>query len=109
MRRNSWLEGSLKSVLGFDRLSSATADNTEVAILGRVFEAEKGGLSPAVAQSWLNLRLPEADEERLRELSARAKKEELSGSEAELLENYLHVGRLLDLMRSKARRSSRAA
>ena len=80
-------------------------DNTEVAILGRVFEAEKGDLSPAVAQSWLKLRLPEADEGRLRELSARAKKEELSATEIEVLENYLQVGRLLDLMRSKARRS----
>jgi hypothetical protein len=80
-------------------------DNTEVAILGRVFEAEKGDLSPAVAQAWLKLRLPEADEERLRELSARSKKEELNSADAELLENYLHVGRLLDLMRSKARRS----
>lgn len=80
-------------------------ENTEVAILGRVFEAEKGDLSPAVAHSWLKLRLAEADEERLRELSARAKKEELNRAEAELLENYLHVGRLLDLMRSKARRS----
>ena len=76
-----------------------------MAILGRVFEAEKGDLSPAVAEAWLKLRLPAADEERLRELSARAKREELSGAEAELLENYLHVGRLLDLMRSKARRS----
>jgi hypothetical protein len=86
-------------------VSSATVENTEVAILGRVFETEKGDLSAAAAQSWLKLRLPEADEERLRELSARAKKEELSSAEAELLENYLHVGRLLDLMKSKARRS----
>ena len=80
-------------------------ENTEVAILGRVFEAEKGDLSPQVARSWLKLRLPEDNEARLRDLTARAKKEELSAGEAELLENYLHVGRLLDLMRSKARRS----
>jgi len=80
-------------------------NDTEVAILGRVFETEKGDLSPAVAQAWLKLRLPDADEERLRQLSARAKKEELTQADAELLENYLHVGRLLDLMRSKARRS----
>jgi hypothetical protein len=90
-------------------VNSATVDNTEVAILSRVFEAEKGDLSPAVAQAWLKLKLPEADEERLRHLSARAKKEELSPADAELLENYLHVGRLLDLMRSKARRSLQSA
>ena len=42
---------------------------------------------------------------RLRDLSARAKNEKLSPADAELLEYYLQVGRLLDLMRSKAQRS----
>ena len=107
--RHSYTERALESlgtpVLPCNRVSSVMLENTEVAILGRVFEAEKGDLSPPVAQSWLKLRLPDADELRLRELSARAKKEELSPAEVELLENYLQVGRLLDLMRSKARRS----
>lgn len=82
-----------------------TAENTEIAILGRVLEAQNGDLSVAAAQSWLKLRLPDADEARLNELSARAKREDLSLDEQTLLENYLHVGRLIDLMRSKARLS----
>lgn len=81
------------------------AENTEIAILGRVVELEKGNLSRPAAQSWLKLRLSEADEAKLNELSSRAKREDLSLEEQALLENYLHVGRLIDLMRSKARLS----
>jgi len=82
-----------------------TAENTEVAILGRVLEMEDGDLPAAVAQSWLKLRLADADEARLRDLSVKAKREELSLADQALLENYLHVGRLIDLMKSKARLS----
>ena len=83
-----------------------TAENTEVAILGRVLETQNGDLPAAAAQTWLKLRLPDADQARLRELSARAKQTELRSDEQALLENYLHVGRLIDLMQSKARLSS---
>jgi hypothetical protein len=38
------------------------------------------------------------------ELLASASTEELSPRETEVLENYRHVGRLLELMKSKARR-----
>ena len=97
--------GSAKSLMS----SEATIEDTEVAILGRVLEVENGNLSPAVARSWLDLRLAARDEKRLLELAAKSKKEELTPDEAVLLENYLHVGRLLDLMRSKARRSLKTA
>lgn len=83
----------------------ATVENTEVAILGRVLEDRDENLSPEAAQSWLKLRLPAHDEDRLRSLSEKSRKQELTAEEAALLENYLHVGRLLDLMKSKARRS----
>jgi len=85
--------------------TDVTAEDTEVAILGRVLETQSDELSPAVAESWLKLRLPDADEARLRELSARAKREDLSLQDQALLENYLHVGRLIDLLKSKARLS----
>lgn len=81
------------------------AENTEVAILGRVLETQNGDLPAAAAQSWLKLRLPDVDQTRLRELSAKAKVTELALDEQALLENYLHVGRLIDLMKSKARLS----
>jgi hypothetical protein len=84
-----------------------TAENTEVAILGRVLEPHNGNLAASAARPWLKLKLPEEDEARLRELSSKAKRQKLSLAEQTLLENYLHVGRLIDLMRSKARLSLR--
>jgi hypothetical protein len=89
-----------------NQMSPETAiEDTEVAILARVLEAQNGNLTPAAAESWLKLRLPEADEKRLVELSAKAKADLLAPDEKALLENYLHVGRLVDLMKSKARLS----
>ena len=82
-----------------------TVENTELAILGRILDVQNGDLTPAVAQSWLRLHLPQADERRLLELSAKAKTDQLEPGEKALLENYLHVGRLVDLMKSKARLS----
>ena len=90
-------------------IAEITAENTEVAILGRVLDTQNGDLPVAVAQSWLRLRLPDADTARLCELSAKAKLSELSPDEQMLLENYLHVGRLIDLMKFKARLSMRTA
>jgi hypothetical protein len=86
-----------------------TVENTEAAILGRVLEAENGNLSREVAESWLKLKLPAADQRRLCELSSKAKENTLRPEEETLLENYLHVGRLVDLMKSKARLSLRNA
>ena len=81
------------------------AEDSEVGILSRVLDAQNGNLSREAARSWLALSLPDADKARLQDLSSRAKEEALSADEATLLENYLHVGRLIDLMQSKARLS----
>ena len=81
------------------------AEDSEVGILSRVLDAQNGNLSREAARSWLALTLPDADRARLRDLSAKGKEEALSAAEATLLENYLHVGRLIDLMQSKARLS----
>ena len=81
------------------------AEDSEVGILSRVLDAQNGNLSREAARSWLALTLPDTDRARLQNLSSRAKEEALSADEATLLENYLHVGRLIDLMQSKARLS----
>ncbi len=52
---------------------------------------------------------PITDAARLDELSTKAKRGELPPDEQVLLENYLHVGRLIDLMKSKARVSLKTA
>ena len=52
----------------------------------------------------LSMKLPAADEQRVNELSARARAGSLTESERQDLENYLHIGTLLGVMQSKARR-----
>jgi hypothetical protein len=84
---------------------AVASENTETAILARILEAHEGNLTAQVAESWLRLSLPAADEKRLRELTSKAKTGSLSQEDEVLLENYLDVGRLLDVMKSKARLS----
>ena len=85
-------------------MNSAVA-NSEAVILGRAIDPENGNLSPEAARSILEMKLPDSDHRRLHELAAKAADASLSSEEQEELENYRHVGRLLELMKSKARLS----
>jgi hypothetical protein len=78
---------------------------SEVAIWGRVLQPESGNLSPEVARSILKLELGEQDRARMHELAVRGQAGNLTEAEDAELETYCRVGRLLDMMRSKARRS----
>ena len=77
----------------------------EAAILSRVIDAENGNLSAEGARAILGLSLPAADRARADELATRAREGVLSAEEEAELESYRHVARLLELMKSKARRS----
>jgi len=79
--------------------------NTEAVILSRAIRPEEGDLSPDAARSWLNVRLPAPDRERARELASKARDGLLSSDEQAELDSYCGVGRLLELMKSKARLS----
>jgi len=83
-------------------MSSAT-ENTEAVILSRTIDPERGDLSPAAAESILQMKLKETDCKRVHELATRAADGALSEDEAQELERYRNVGRLLELMKSKAR------
>jgi hypothetical protein len=84
--------------------SQVVTANTEAAILARVIESGPSAITPDVAQYLLSMRFPEADEERVNELSAKARAGSLSESETQELDSYLHIGRLLAIMQSRARR-----
>lgn len=84
--------------------SHAVTSNTEAAILARVIESGPGAITPDVAQYLLSMQLPRADEERVNELSAKARAGSLSEGETQELDSYLHIGRLLAVMQSRARR-----
>ncbi len=84
--------------------SQVFTQNTEAAILARVIEADEKEVTPDVARYLLSMQLPEADRERVDELSAKARSGSLNVAEEEELESYLHIGSLLAVMQSRARR-----
>lgn len=83
--------------------SQAAAPNTEAAILARILRAGEDPLTPEVARYLLSMRLPAGDDERVNELSAKARAGSLTDAEAQELDSYLHIGYLLGVMQAKAR------
>jgi hypothetical protein len=84
---------------------SPTVINGEATILSRTIRPEDGDLSADAARSLLKLSLPESDQHRAQDLSAKAVAGTLTRPEELELDNYRAVGRLLELMKSKARLS----
>ena len=78
---------------------------SEAAILSRVVRPESGTWSKDAAESILEFDFPPADVRRMNALAAKARRGALSAAEEGELENYRGVGRLLELLQSKARLS----
>lgn len=83
------------------------SDNSEVAILDRVIQPKNGSLPLAAARAWLQLNFVEQDRTRMHILAVKAQEGTLTRQEQDELNCYRRIGRLLDLMHSKARRSLR--
>jgi hypothetical protein len=84
--------------------SQVVTPNTEAAILARIIQADEQELTPDAARYLLSMRLPPRDEDRVNELSAKARAGSLSQAETQELDSYLHIGFLLGIMQAKARR-----
>ncbi len=84
--------------------SQVVTPNTEAAILARVIQSDERELTPDAARYLLSMKLPSSDEDRVNELSAKARAGSLTESEVRELDSYLHIGVLLGVMQSKARR-----
>lgn len=84
--------------------SPLLTQNTEAAILARVIEADETEITPDVARYLLSMQLQEADRNRVDELSAKARAGSMSSAEEAELDGYLHIGSLLGVMQSRARR-----
>ena len=82
-----------------------TPINSEAAILTRVLEPEVDDLSTEAARYLLRLNFRADDLKRMDELAAKSRDGALKFEERAEVENYEHVGHLLALMQSKARRS----
>ncbi len=79
--------------------------SSQVAILSRILRPERGTLSAAVARDWLVLDFSDDDRRQMRTLVQKNRDGKLTPREANALDNCRRVGRVLDLMHSKARRS----
>ena len=84
--------------------SQLLAPNTEAAILARVIESGLSAITPDVARYLISMQLPLGDRERVDELSAKAREGSLTEEETQELDSYLHIGSLLAVMQSRARR-----
>jgi hypothetical protein len=79
--------------------------SAEAAILSRMLKPESDDFSPEAARSFLKLEFDPEDLSRMHELALRAQAGCLTAAEESELESYRRIGRLLEVMRSKARRS----
>ncbi len=84
--------------------SQVLTANTESAMLARILQADEQELTLDAACYWLSVKLPVSDQDRVDELSAKARAGSLSDAETQELDNYLHIGFLLGTMQAKARR-----
>ena len=85
-----------------------TIADSESGILERVMTAANESWSPEAARAILALNLAGADLRRADELAAKARSGALTVDERQALENYLHVGRLVEFMKAKALLSLKA-
>ncbi len=84
---------------------SSSIPSHEVELLRRVVDPQRAGWSRETAQAILALSFPQADQQRATELAEKAGSDELTPEERREMEDYRHVGRLLELMQSRARLS----
>jgi hypothetical protein len=84
------------------------AGTSEVAIFSRVLEPDQATLPVPAARAILALGFSAADQDRMRQLSAKAQQGTLTADEQAEINNYERVGHILSLMKSKARRSLKA-
>jgi hypothetical protein len=84
---------------------SPAAISQETEILSRVIGPENPSFSAEVARSILALGFGDTDNERMNELAAKAQQGTLDEQEESLLNAYMFVGSVVDLMHSKARLS----
>lgn len=84
---------------------SVAIENSETTILSRVIEPRRGTWSKEAAESILKFDFPASDLRRMNSLAGKARQGELTAEEEAALDSYREVGRLLELLQSKARLS----
>lgn len=90
-------------------MNPEVAVTSQTAILGRSIDLGVTRMSPEVAEFLLSMELAEDDRQRLQELAAKARQEALSEADEAALEEYRRAGRLMEMMKLKARIVLKAA
>jgi hypothetical protein len=85
--------------------SQLLSSNPEAAIWARLMQAQKDELSPQAAEFLLAIKFDESDTHRMLQLAERLEAGTLTAEEQREFDGYLHVGSLLAVMQSKARRA----
>lgn len=80
-------------------------DTSAVSILSRILRPDAPTFSPEAARDILALDFDQADKDRMRQLSAKAREGTLTAEEDAEAGQYELIGHLLNIMQSKARRS----
>lgn len=86
-----------------------TSTITESDILADVISADRGDLTPDVAQSVLRWQFTSRTTGRITKLSDRNNKGTITAQERQELEKYLRVGSLINILQAKARLSLKSA
>ena len=87
------------------KYNPAMSASHETAIWERLIRPRRNDLPPSAARALLKMEFDPSDKKRMNVLARKAQAGTLSTTEEGQLENYRKAGYLLDLIRSKARRS----
>ncbi len=79
--------------------------SSELAILGRVVNRKRAALSREAAKALLQLDFDAADRRRMNLLAAKNRARHLTSAEEEELDNFIRVGQVLGVLKSKARQA----
>lgn len=83
----------------------AASSNIEAELLRRVVDPQRAGWSQEAAHSILALSFTQEDLNRATQLAEKAGSGEITPEEQHEMESYRHVGRFLELIKSRARLS----
>ena len=84
-------------------MNPTTLENNQADILARAIDGHVDGLSVDVARFITSLELAEDDERRMNELAEKARAGQLTAAEEGELEEFRRCGRLMEMLRLKAR------
>ena len=103
------LESHYRVVLNrkYPVMNAPLSDRTQTAILSRLPALATERLAPEVAKFILEIELAAEDRQRLDELAEKARQGTLSGDEEAEIEEYRRAGRVVEMLKLRARLSQR--